>query len=132
MIPLLNPHTLLYQKTLGKMKILIIIAISLALLLVGLFLLYKIAGLVLLGFATLIAGAIGAKRQMEDNAWTYWESKKGVTWEDLSGDEKEKLIGACMIIADDCGIVCTEERVKELLQEQLPITEPHVGLSFPN
>lgn len=132
MTPSLHPHTLQYQKTLGEMKIFIILAISFALLLVGIYLLYKIACFILLGFATLIAGAIGAKKQIEYNAWAYWESKKSLSWNELSDDEKEKVISACMIIADDCGMVCSEERVKELLQEQLPITEPHVGLSFPS
>ena len=37
----------------------------------------------------------------------------------------------CLIIADDVGAVVTKEKLTIMLEEQLPISEPHVGLSYP-
>lgn len=53
---------------------------------------------------------------------------KSKRWSELSEDEKEKMIIANLIIADDVGLVVTQEQIIQMLEEQLPITEPNVGL----
>lgn len=35
-----------------------------------------------------------------------------------------------MIIADDIGMVVTEQQIEKMLGDQLPIMEPKVGLSY--
>ena len=41
------------------------------------------------------------------------------------------MIIANLIIANDVGAVVTKEQLTKMLDEQLPITEPHIGLSYP-
>ena len=65
-----------------------------------------------------------------EQACDYWEKMKHNRWEDFSDDEQKKLVHACMIIADDVGVVTTEEEQKQYLKDQLPIYEPNVGLSY--
>lgn len=77
-----------------------------------------------------VAAGIGYKNETEASAWEYWERMKSKRWYELSDDEKEKMIIANLIIADDVGAVVTEEQLVKMLEEQLPITEPHVGLSY--
>lgn len=36
-----------------------------------------------------------------------------------------------LIIADDVGVVVTKEQLVKMLDEQLPITKPRIGLSYP-
>lgn len=82
----------------------------------------------MVGYA--VAAAIGYKNETEASAWEYRERMKSKRWSELSDDEKEKMIIANLIIADDVGAVVTEEQLVKMLEEQLPITEPHVGLSY--
>lgn len=77
-----------------------------------------------------VAAGIGYKNETEASAWEYWELKKCKRWCELSDEEKEKMIIANMIIADDVGVVVTEEQLIKMLDEQLPITEPHIGLRY--
>lgn len=78
-----------------------------------------------------VAMGIGYKNETEASAWDYWETMKCKRWCELSDDEKEKMIIANQMIADDIGIIVSREQLIELLEEQLPITEPKVGLSYP-
>ncbi len=82
----------------------------------------------MVGYA--VAAGIGYKNETEASAWEYWERMKSKRWYELSDDEKEKMIIANLIIADDVGAVVTKEQIIQMLEEQLPITEPHVGLSY--
>lgn len=77
-----------------------------------------------------VAAGIGYKNETEASAWEYWERMKSKRWYELSDDEKEKMIIANLIIADDVGSVVTKEQIIQMLEEHLPITEPHVGLSY--
>ena len=77
-----------------------------------------------------VAMGIGYKNETEASAWDYWETMKCKRWCELSDDEKEKMIMANQIIADDIGIIVYRDQLIELLEEQLPITEPKVGLSY--
>ena len=69
-------------------------------------------------------------KKVQEEAWDYWEKMKQNRWEDLSEDDQKKLVHACMIIADDVGVVTSEEEQKQYLKDQLPIYEPSVGLSY--
>ena len=93
-----------------------------------------IAGIVI-GFFAFVFWAVGSgiayKNETESSAWEYWEKMKTKRWGDLSEDEKEKLILANLVIANDVGVVVKREQLVKMLEEQLPITEPHVGLSYP-
>lgn len=80
----------------------------------------------MVGYA--VAAGIGYKNETEASAWEYWERMKSKRWYELSDDEKEKMIIANLIIADDVGAVVTKEQIIQMLEEQLPITEPLVGL----
>ena len=77
-----------------------------------------------------VAMGIGHKNETEASAWDYWETTKCKRWRELSDEEKEKMIIANLIIADDVGVVVTEEQLIKMLDEQLPITESHVGLRY--
>lgn len=77
-----------------------------------------------------VAVGIGHKNEIEASAWDYWETTKCKRWRELSDEEKEKMIIANMIIADDVGVVVTKEQLIKMLDEQLPITEPHIGLCY--
>ena len=77
------------------------------------------------------ASGIAYKSETEASAWDYWETHKCKPWAELSEEEKEKIIVANLIIADDVGAVVTKEQLVKMLEEQLPVTEPHVGLSYP-
>lgn len=77
-----------------------------------------------------VAAGIGYKRETEASAWDYWEIRKCKRWSELSNEEKEKMILANLIIADDVGVVVTEVQLTKILDEQLPITEPHMGLRY--
>lgn len=68
-----------------------------------------------------VAAGIGYKNETEASAWEYWERMKSKRWSELSDDEKEKMIIANLIIADDVGAVVTEEQLVKMLEEQLPI-----------
>ena len=78
-----------------------------------------------------VASGIAYKNETETSAWDYWETHKHKPWAELSVEEKEKIVVANIIIADDVGAVVTKEQLVRMLEEQLPITEPHVGLSYP-
>ena len=78
-----------------------------------------------------VALGIGYKNETEASAWDYWERMKSKRWSELSDEEKEKMIIANLIIADDVGTIVTEEQLATMLEEQLPITKPHIGLSYP-
>lgn len=78
-----------------------------------------------------VALGIGYKNETEASAWDYWESMRSKRWSELSDEEKEKMIIANLIIANDVGAVVTKEQLAKMLDEQLPITEPHIGLSYP-
>ncbi len=84
--------------------------------------------IIFVGFA--VARGIGYKNKTEASAWEYWERMKSKRWSDLSDEEKEKMIIANLIIADDVGEVVTKEQLVKMLDEQLPIIEPHKGLSY--
>lgn len=73
--------------------------------------------------------AIGHKNKTVADAWEYWESHKCKSWNELTKEEKDEILIACIIIEDDCGGICLEEKLKTMLQEQLPIIEPNVGLT---
>ncbi len=77
-----------------------------------------------------VAFGIGHKNETEASAWLYWETHKIKAWSELSDEEKEKMVIANLIIADDVGAVVTKEEIVKILEEQPPITEPHIGLSF--
>lgn len=84
--------------------------------------------IIFVGFA--VALGIGYKNKTETSAWEYWERMKSKRWSDLSDEEKEKMIIANLIIADDVGEVVTKEQLVKMLDEQLPIIEPHKGLCY--
>lgn len=77
-----------------------------------------------------LAAGIGHKNETEARAWDYWETTKCKRWRELSDEEKEKMIIANLIIADDVGVVVSKEQLIEMLDKQLPITEPNVGLHY--
>ena len=77
-----------------------------------------------------VAAGLNHFKKVQEEAWDYWEKMKQNRWEDLSEDDQKKLVHACMIIADDVGVVTTEEEQKKYLKDQLPIYEPSVGLSY--
>lgn len=77
-----------------------------------------------------VALGIGYKNETEASAWDYWESMKSKRWSELSDEEKEKMIIANLIIANDVGAVVTKEQLAKMLDEQLPIIEPHRGLTY--
>lgn len=78
-----------------------------------------------------VALGIGYKNETEASAWEYWERMKSKGWDELTAEEQEKMIIANLIIADDVGAVVTKEQLAKMLDEQLPTTEPHIGLSYP-
>lgn len=77
-----------------------------------------------------VALGTGYKNETEASAWDYWESMKSKRWSELSDEEKEKMIIANLIIANDVGAVVTKEQLAKMLDEQLPIIEPHRGLTY--
>lgn len=77
-----------------------------------------------------VAMGIGHKHETEASAWDYWERMKNKRWIELSEEDKEKMVLANQIIADDIGIIVSREQLIEMLEDQLPITEPKVGLSY--
>lgn len=77
-----------------------------------------------------VALGIGYKNETEASAWDYWERMKSKRWSELSNEEKEKMIIVNLIIADDVGAAVTKEQLVKMLEEQLPIMEPKVGLSY--
>ena len=78
-----------------------------------------------------VALGIGYKNETDASAWEYWERMKSNRWDELTEEEQEKMIIANLIIADDVGAVVTKEQLVKMLEEQLPIIEPHRGLSYP-
>lgn len=78
-----------------------------------------------------VALGLGYKNETEANAWDYWERMKSKRWDELTEEDQEKMIIANLIIANDVGAVVTKEQLAKMLDEQLPITEPHIGLSYP-
>lgn len=78
-----------------------------------------------------VALGIGYKNETEASAWDYWDRMKSKRWDELTAEEQEKMIVANLIIANDVGAVVTKEQLAKMLDEQLPITEPHIGLSYP-
>lgn len=87
-------------------------------------------GIIIFGMYAVALG-IGYKNETEASAWDYWERMKNKRWSELTNEEKEKMIIANLIIADDVGTIVTEEMLAKMLEEQLPITKPHIGLSYP-
>lgn len=86
-------------------------------------------GIIIFGMYAVALG-IGYKNETEASAWDYWERMKNKRWSELTEDEKEKMIIANFIIADDVGAVVTKEQLAKMLEEQLPIIEPHRGLTY--
>lgn len=78
-----------------------------------------------------VALGIDYKNETEANAWDYWERMKSKRWDELTEEEQEKMIIANLIIANDVGAVVTKVQLVKMLDEQLPITEPHTGLCYP-
>lgn len=87
-------------------------------------------GIIIFGMYAVALG-IGYKNETEASAWDYWERMKSKRWSELTEEEKEKMIIANLIIANDVGAVVTKEQLAKMLEEQLPITEPQIGLSYP-
>lgn len=87
-------------------------------------------GIIIFGMYAVALG-IGYKNETEASAWEYWERMKSKRWSEFSDEEKEKMIIANLIIANDVGAVVTKEQLAKMLDEQLPITEPQIGLSYP-
>lgn len=87
-------------------------------------------GIIIFGMYAVALG-IGYKNETEASAWEYWERMKSKRWSELTEEEKEKMIIANLIIANDVGAVATKEQLAKMLEEQLPITEPQIGLSYP-
>jgi len=87
-------------------------------------------GIIIFGMYAVALG-IGYKNETEASAWDYWERMKSKRWSELTNEEQEKMIIANLIIADDVGAVATKEQLAKMLEEQLPITEPQIGLSYP-
>lgn len=87
-------------------------------------------GIIIFGMYAVALG-IGYKNETEASAWDYWERMKSKRWSELTNEEQEKKIIANLIIADDVGAVATKEQLAKMLEEQLPITEPQIGLSYP-
>lgn len=116
------------------MKIVLIIIGCLIFLWGLLFLTYKIlyfiARFVLITVGQPVGLVLQEKARIDKEAWEYWERMKGRSWRELTDDEKETMVDAAMIINADCGACVSEERTREMLKEQLPITEPHVGLTY--
>ena len=79
----------------------------------------------------IVTSAISSRNEVIGDAWAYWEKKKRYRWEELSEDEKEKILQAYMVIQDDCGGCDSIDKIKELMKEQLPILEPQLGMSHP-
>lgn len=77
-----------------------------------------------------VASGIGYKNETEASAWDYWETHKSKSWSELSDEEKEKMVIANLIIADDVGAIVTKEQLIKMLEEQLPVTAPQAGLSY--
>lgn len=78
-----------------------------------------------------VASGIAYKNETEASAWDYWETHNRKHWAELSVEEKEKIVVANLIIADDIVVVVSKKQLVKILEEQLPVTEPHVGLSYP-
>lgn len=78
-----------------------------------------------------IANSIAYKNETEASAWEYWETHKTKSWAELSEEEKERIVIANLIIANDIGMVVTKEQLEKMLEDQMPVTEPHVGLKYP-
>lgn len=78
----------------------------------------------------LFAYSIGARGQAIQDSWDYWEKKKSSKYEDLSDEEKDKLLIACRVINDDCGVIQSDDEIIEALKTQLPILTPKAGLSY--
>lgn len=83
--------------------------------------------IIFIGFRTLVMSVVSGiaykmrlKHRQDD-----WETLKNKSWAELSEEEKRKLI-----IANDVGVVITEIQIEKMLEEQLPITEPNVGLRY--
>lgn len=86
-------------------------------------------GIIIFGMYAVALG-IGYKNETEASAWDYWERMKNKRWSELTNEEQEKMIIANLIIADDVGAVVTKEQLTKMLEEQLPVIEPHSGLSY--
>lgn len=87
-------------------------------------------GIIIFGMYAVALG-IGYKNETEASAWDYWERMKSKRWDELTAEEQEKMIVANLIIANDVGAVVTKEQLAKMLDEQLPISEPNRGLSYP-
>ena len=86
-------------------------------------------GIIIFGMYAVALG-IGYKNETEASAWDYWERMKSKRWSELTNEEQEKMIIANLIIADDVGAVVTKEHLTKMLEEKLPVIEPHSGLSY--
>lgn len=102
----------------------LLIAIGAVVLLIALFV------AVSFGMVFFFARSIGARGQAIQDSWDYWEKMKSSKYEDLSDEEKNKLLIACRVISGDCGAVVSDDEIIEALETQLPILTPNVGLSY--
>ena len=102
----------------------ILIAILAVVLIVVLFIVGAI------GLVYFFAYALGARGQAIQDSWDYWEKMKVYKWNDLTEEEQSEHVSACRVIESDCGGVPDYEKILTALKEQLPITDPHVGLKY--
>lgn len=103
----------------------VLIAIVAVALLIAIF----IAGV--FGFIYMVSLGLGLRGQAIQDSWDYFEKMKSLKYEELSEEEKDKLIIACRVINGDCGIIMSDDEIIEALKSQLPIMTPKVGLSYP-
>lgn len=102
----------------------LLIAIGAVVLLIAILLAIALGGIFLFAYS------ISARGQAIQDSWDYWEKMKSSKYEDLSDEEKDKLLIACRVISGDCGAVVSDDEIIEALETQLPILTPNVGLSY--
>ncbi len=104
--------------------LIVILIIAFALFVVFFIFIIKISGYA-------VAAGLSYKARTENEAWNYWETIKYKKWDELTSEEKEKCVSAVMVIYNDIGTCSTEEDVKQMLAERLPVLEPKVGPPIP-
>ncbi len=111
------------------MKIFLFI-VATVIVLISIFIGFIILTLILGMYA--FAAGLDYKARTENEAWNYWETIKYKKWDELTSEEKEKCVSAVMVIYADCGACSTEEEVRHMLAENLPILESKSGPPIPN
>ncbi len=113
-----------------KIFLLIILLIVILIIVFALFVGFFIFTIKISGYA--VAAGLGYRARTENEAWNYWETIKYKKWDELTSEEKEKCVSAVMVIYADCGACSTEEEVRHMLAENLPILESKSGPPIPN